>query len=388
MYKSVDVAVVGAGHAGLNAVKEIRKFTDNYVLINGDAEFIDPGTLVVGDHCIHARATVIATGAHPFVPGAWRRRFGEGILTVDDLFELEHLPRAVAVIGLDPIGLEITQALHRHGVRVTGIEQGPSICRIQDPAVHDEAVRILAREFPLWLGERAEIEREGEGFHVRAGSRETLVEKILLAMGRRPSLKGLHIERLGVPLNDLGVPEHDPRTLQVGQLAIFLAGDATGSFDDLQRAAEQGRIAGYNAASGNTRRIPPKTPMSIAFCDPSIASVGAQWSELNESERAVAQVRLGPVGRALIMGQRRGILRIYANRDSGALLGAAMIGPRCEHIAHLVAWAVDNRMTAEQALSMPFHHPVVEGVFQDALQKRYEGLFTTNYTLPQGKTRG
>jgi len=108
--------------------------------------------------------------------------------------------------------------------------------------------------------------------------------------------------------------------------------------------------------------------MAIVFADPNIASVGAEWTQLDEAHTAVSQVRFGPVGRALIMGQNRGLLRVYADKYDGRLLGAAMVSPRCEHLAHLIPWAVQNRMTAQQALTMPFYHPVIEEAFQDALQ--------------------
>ena len=447
MNRSVDVAVIGAGHAGLNAIKEIRKVTDNYVLINGGdlgttcarigcmpskvavhlaeayqlrnrferigiqgaehlqldhaaalehvrdlrdtfvdlvlanttdemkehelikgyAEFISPNVIRIGNQTIHAHATIIATGARSCVPSQWQERFGDGILTVENLFEQERLPKSVAVLGLGPIGIEMGQALRRLGVEVTGVEQGTTISRIQDPAVNQEAIRILEREFPLWLGEKAEIEREGDGFRVRSGDREVLVEKLFVATGRRPNLDRMNIKRLGASLDEQGVPHHDPETLQVGRLPIYLAGDATGGIANLQRAADQGRIAGYNAARGFAERFNQKTPMAIVFCEPNIACVGAEWSNLDESRTAVAQIRFGPVGRALIMGQNRGILRVYADKQSGRLLGAAMIGPRCEHLAHLIAWAVESQMTTQQALQMPFYHPVIEEALQDAL---------------------
>src|SRR6056297_1500188 len=68
------------------------------------------------------------------------------------------------------------------------------------------------------------------------------------------------------------------------------------------------------------------------------------------------------------MGQNRGLLRLYADRRSHRLLGASMVGPRCEHLAHLIAWSVENRMTVDRALEMPFYHPVIEEALQSILQ--------------------
>jgi dihydrolipoamide dehydrogenase len=454
MKESVQVAIIGAGHAGLNAIKEVRKVTDSWVLIDagplgttcarvgcmpskvalhladslhggrqlgrygvdgaerlslepsaaleqvrdlrdtfvdlvlanttddmdpshlieGYAEFIDARTLRVGDREIEARAVIVATGARSVVPPEWQPELGNGVLTVDNLFEQERLPASMAVIGLGPIGLEIGQVLHRLGVQVTGIDHGAHIARIQDPALNRAAVDILSREFPLWLGEEPEITRDGERFRVRAGEREVTVDKLFLAQGRRPSLAGLGTDRLGVPVDDRQVPRHDPATLRVGRTGVYLAGDATGGIANLQRAAEQGRIAGWNATHRRKRRCPPRTPMSILFTEPNIACVGRHWDELDPKRTAVAEQRFGPVGRALIMGRNRGLLRLYADRRGGRLLGAAMIGPRCEHLAHLLAWAIESRMTVERALEMPFYHPVIEEALQDALLELRKAL--------------
>jgi dihydrolipoamide dehydrogenase len=445
MERHVDVAVIGAGHAGLNAIKEIRKVTDNYVLINGGtlgttcarfgcmpskvtlhvaetfnhraqhkrfgikggehlridlaeamegirdlrdmfvdlilanttddmgdaliegyARFVDSHTLQVGDQIVHTRATVIATGAHSFVPSEWHD-FQDGILTVETLFEQETLPESIAVLGLGPVGLELAQALHRLGIRVVAIDQGSRIARIADPVVNQAAIDIIAREFPLWLGTDVSIERLGGRFRVRAGSQEIDVEKLLVAVGRRPNLAGLGLERLGVNTDQHGVPLYNPFTMQVYPLPVYIAGDAAGGLATLQRAAEQGRIAGYNAARRNAREFKPKTHMSIVFSDPNVVSVGSLWSELNQDTTIVGEARFGPVGRAVITGHNRGILRVYAERASGRILGAAMVGAQCEHLAHLLAWAVEKSMTVTDALRMPYYHPVFEEAIQDAL---------------------
>jgi dihydrolipoamide dehydrogenase len=107
--------------------------------------------------------------------------------------------------------------------------------------------------------------------------------------------------------------------------------------------------------------------MAIVFSDPNIACVGREWDALDHERTLVAEQRFGPVGRALIMGRNRGLLRVYADARNGRLLGGAMIGPRCEHLAHLLAWAIESGMTVETALSMPFYHPVIEEALQDAL---------------------
>jgi dihydrolipoamide dehydrogenase len=444
----IDVAVIGAGHAGLNAIKEIRQVTDKYVLINGGglgttcarigcmpskvaihlaevyasrkhfsrygiegaealrvdhttalehvrdlrdtfvdlvlanttdemgdeliegyAEFLDPWTLRVGDRVIRTRATVIATGATSVVPRDWIERLGDRLLTVETLFEQESLPASMAVIGLGPIGLEMGQALHRLGVNVVGIEAGNSVARLGDPIIGQAAVEIMRREFPIWLGQGAQLEPEGDGVRVRAGEQEIVVEKVFVAVGRRPNLAGLGLERIGCLPDARGVPLFDERTLRIGRFPIYLAGDATGGNANLQIAAEQGRIAGYNACHAVPRHFAVRTPMSIVFSDPNIATVGTGWSDLDRADVASAQQRFGPVGRALILGQNRGLMNLYADRRSGLVLGGSMVGPRCEHLAHLLAWGIQCRLTVHDMLAMPFYHPVIEEALQDGLHQ-------------------
>ncbi|RKT44143.1 dihydrolipoyl dehydrogenase [Thiocapsa rosea] len=456
MSDRVDVAVIGAGHAGLNAVKEIRRVTDSYLLVNGGslgttcarvgcmpskvaihlgdiyamrkhfqrygidgadslridgasalehirdlrdtfvdlvlanttdemedelvdghARFIDAHTIEVGDRTIRARAFVIATGASTVVPADWRESFGDAILTVEDLFELESLPKSLAVIGLGPIGLELGQALRRLGVDVVGFESSTNLARLQDPIINQAAVEIVRREFPIWLGAPAQIERAEGGVRVRAADREQVVEKVLVAIGRRPNLAGLGLEGIGCLVDEHGVPLYDSRTLQIGRLPIFIAGDATGGVANLQIAAEQGRIAGYNACHEIHRHYERRTPMAIVFSDPNIASVGVPWSELDQSQVVFGQQRFGPVGRALILGQNRGLLHLYADRRTGVVLGGAMVGPRCEHLAHLLSWGVQQQMTVKEMLRMPFYHPVIEEALQDCLhglEKKLDSL--------------
>ena len=98
--------------------------------IDGYARFVDPGVLQVGQEIIHAKSIVIASGTRPLVPDEWVD-FGEDIITSDTLFEIEDLPKSIAVVGLGIIGLEIGQALSHLGVTVTGVDQLETIAGLK-----------------------------------------------------------------------------------------------------------------------------------------------------------------------------------------------------------------------------------------------------------------
>lgn len=152
----------------------------------------------------------------------------------------------------------------------------------------------------------------------------------------------------------------------------------TGDRPLLHEAGDEGRIAGYNATHGETARFRRKTPLFINFCDPNICAVGLRWNQLDPETTAVGQIRFAPVGRALIMGKNRGVLRVYADKASGRLLGSEMIGPKGEHLAHLLCWCIERNLTVGDLLRMPFYHPVIEEALQAALYDLYAKVDTKN----------
>lgn len=445
MTREVDVAILGAGSAGLFALSQVRRATDNYVLINGGelgttcarvgcmpskvliqvaedfhrksiferhgidggeelsidvpasmehvqdlrdmfvdrtlgvtddldeahlidgyAKFIANDTVEVNGEQIKAKSIVIATGSTPVVPAAWQA-FADDVITTDEFFELEDLPASMAVIGLGSIGLEIGQSLHRLGVKVSAVDQLDSIAKLEDDKVNDIAVATIGKEFPLWLGDPATLEKVEGGIQIKAGENQAVVEKVLASLGRRPNLDNLNLEATDIQLDANGIPLYDPLTMQVGELPIYIAGDVNMDRPLLHEAGHEGRVAGYNAVHSPAERFKRKVPLGITFCDPNIATVGTQLSELNESDIAIGEIQFAPVGRALIMGKNRGLLRLYVQKSDGLLLGACMCCVKAENLAHLIAWSMENGMTVFDMLKMPFYHPVIEEALQAAL---------------------
>ncbi len=351
--------------------------TDNLgdEFIGAHARFVEPNVLEAAGQRIRADKVVIATGSSPVVPEDWRP-FRHRVLTSDNFFEQETLPASVAVVGLGVIGLELGQALSRMGVAVTGLDALQYVGAIHDPVVNQLAVTLLQKEFRLWLGEAAEVREDGDRLRVASGDRRVHVDKVLACMGRRPNLQGLGLERIGVTLDTRGTPVYDPATMQIDGFPIFIAGDADADRQILHEASDEGRAAGGNAMADPIVRYRRRTPLTITFTDPNIASTGVSFRDLNEESTAVGEFRFNALGRALIMGRNQGILRLYADRQDGRLRGACMIAPGGEHLAHLLAWAIQQRQTVANLLQMPFYHPSIEEGLQAALRDVKKRLAT------------
>jgi len=348
--------------------------------IHGRARFTAPNRLQIGANLeVAAKAVVIATGSSPDIPSEWAAA-GRRVINSDAVFEWTDLPRSVAVIGAGVIGLELGQALHRLGVRVVVIARNDSVAQLKDPHVLAVAAQALGEEMPIrFRTEVAAVKRAGEGveLHTRSvitGATEERVEQfdyVLVTTGRTPNVSGLGLDHAGLALDRRGIPKFDRHTMQCGDSCIFIAGDASAEIPVLPEAADQGKIAGANAASyPGVKPGLRRTPLAITFSEPQIATVGQGYKELTNGREhfAIGEVSFEDQGRSRVMRQNKGLLRVYGEYGSGRFLGAEMVGPRAEHIGHLLAWAHQAKLTVDQMLDMPFYHPVVEEGLRTALR--------------------
>ncbi len=344
--------------------KRVEKLGERFIPHHG--RFVAPGVLEAGDTRIHAEKIIIATGSSPVVPAAWQA-FGDRILTTDSLFEQESLGPRLAVVGLGAIGLELGQALARWGLEVHGFDLAQEIGGIQDYVVQSQARALLARDLPMTLGQAVEIEAAGDALRVRAGKTDFECDQVLASLGRRPNLQGLNLEAAGITLDEHGLPPFDPETMQIDGQPVFIAGDVDAYRPLLHEAGDEGRIAGMNAVADTPKAYRRKTPLGIVFTDPNLCTVGPAFDSLDEDEIAIGEADFSTEGRAVLIGEDYGVLRLYAEVETGKLIGGSMACPGGEHIAHLLAWAVQQEMTVFDLLKMPFYHPVHEEGLQAAL---------------------
>lgn len=348
--------------------------------IQGFARFIDDNTLQVDEHTrIVAQRIVIATGSRPSWPAPWND-LGDRLIVNDDVFNWDDLPQSVAVFGPGVIGLELGQALHRLGVATKVFGVGGAVGPLTDSVVREYAAKTLGEEFYLDPDVKVDImQREGDKVFIRyqdlhGQTQEMRVDYVLAATGRQPNVDKLGLENTTLVLDAKGVPQADRLTMQTSVPHIFIAGDASNQLSLLHEASDQARIAGHNAGS-----FPEVTPglrrsaISVVFSDPQIAMVGSTFRELNQKFSACGCFEVGAVsfenqGRSRVMLRNKGILHVYGEQGTGRFLGAEMMGPDVEHIAHLLAWAHQQQMTIDQMLDMPFYHPVIEEGLRTALR--------------------
>ncbi|HIF9093101.1 TPA: dihydrolipoyl dehydrogenase [Photobacterium damselae] len=348
--------------------------------ISGYAKFIDNNSLMVDDHTkIIAKRIVIATGSRPAYPAVWNE-LGDRLVINDDVFEWDDLPNSVAVFGPGVIGLELGQSLKRLGVDVVMFGLGGQVGPLTDPEVMAYANKTFNEEFYLDPDVKVEsMVRNGDAVEIKylgkdGQLKEITVDYVLAATGRRPNVDKLAIENTSLELDDRGVPKADYYTMQTSVATIFIAGDASNQIPLLHEAADQARIAGDNAGRfPDIRAGLRRSKLSAVFSDPQIAMVGETYKEITTRLGTCGCFATGDVsfenqGRSRVMLRNKGMLHVYGEQGTGRFLGAEMIGPDAEHLAHLLAWAHQNQMTISQMLDMPFYHPVIEEGLRTALR--------------------
>ncbi|MGK7651331.1 dihydrolipoyl dehydrogenase [Roseovarius sp. B08] len=364
---------------GRVALRRVRRLRDGFArsvresmadlpegtCLRGRARFEAPGLLKVDTgHRIEARAVVIATGAFPAVPDSYEV-VKDCVLTNETVFELGELPESLGVIGAGPLGLELAQAMSRLGVRVEMFDAGDRLAGLPKE-ISDTLLRILTEAFPIHLKCKPEPSPASDGVRLTWDDGEKEFSKLLVAAGRPPALSGLNLCKAGLELDRHGTPYFDAGTMQCGDAPIFIAGDANHDRPLLHEASDEGAVAGYNAAAWpDLRGTVRKVPLRIAFTRPEAAVVGT----IPDAEGHVCgEVDFTDQGRAKVEGRARGLVRLHARAEDGRLVGAALCAPGGEHLAHMLAWAIQCEMTASDMLNLPFYHPVLEEGLQTALR--------------------
>ncbi|MDZ7803049.1 dihydrolipoyl dehydrogenase [Thiohalophilus sp.] len=341
----------------------VEKLGERY--IEGQPRFIAPDTLEVDGRQLSADTIIVATGTRPVAPEPWQA-LGERLITSDTIFDLETLPKRLAVVGLGAIGTELGQALAWLGVEVHAFGRDDRVAGLDDEPVNQTAFEALGQSMTLHTGHDVEVEATNSGVLLSFGEQQYEFDALLAAVGRRPNIEDLNLDALGLPLQDNGLPAIDPQRLRAGDTPVYFAGDVNGIRPLMHEAADEGRIAVYHALHPDTECLQRRTALGIVFTEPQIAQVGVGFDELPD-DALIGEADFSDQGRALILAQDHGLLRVYADAN-GQLLGAQMAIPGAEHLAHELAWLIQQNLDVETALQLPYYHPVLEEGLRSALQ--------------------
>jgi mercuric reductase len=318
----------------------------------GTARFADPNTVTVDGEPLSATRYMIATGATPSVPPI------DGLETIEYLtsttaLELTELPRTLAVVGANAIGLELGQAFAHLGTEVTFVDIAPRIAPFEEPEISDTLAAVLtgdgARVVTGARIERASRTSGGsvvlDGHLPGAGSR-LQADRVLIATGRAPNTDQLNLAGAGVDVDRRGFVLVDEQGRTTNP-RVWAAGDVTASPQFVYVAAAQGALIADNALGSAGRRLDYRTLPRVTFTAPQIAAVGLTEAEANAAGHnvAVSVLPLEHVPRAIVNRDTRGLIKLVADRRTDLLLGVHLLAPGAGEVIQAGVYALSARLT-------------------------------------------
>jgi pyruvate/2-oxoglutarate dehydrogenase complex dihydrolipoamide dehydrogenase (E3) component len=339
---------------------------DGVTLIRGDATFVAPRRLRVGDQELEARDVVIATGTSPAIPpipGLAEAR----PQTNRTVFTLPELPRRLAVIGAGPIGLELGQSFLRLGSDVTIFETARHCAIREDVEVSIELERLLSKD-GLRIITQAEIERVDRApdgtVAVTTPSGIAHFDDILVAAGREAQVPG-GLDELGLERDRHGFVRISPcgRTNLDG---LWAAGDVTGKFLFTHYASYQAHHIAKHLDQGVCEPIPDVLVPWAIFTDPEVGHAGMTEEQAKDQGRDVRIARLdaSELDWFRTTGQPDGFAKVIVDAESGVLLGAHFVCARGSTLVGEACLAIQHGLTARQVASTIHPYPTASELFR------------------------
>ena len=334
----------------------------------GEATFLSPHELSIAGKSASASRIIIAAGDENIVPPI-EGLSDVGYITNVQAVSLPTLPRRLAILGGGAIGIEFAQLFQRFGVEVTVIERSQALLDKEDRELADMLCKLLTNE-GLRLETNAELLRvqrdsTGKCLTMRCGEREEeqlVVDEILLAIGRRPSLATLQPERAGIKTSKKGI-EVDA-TLRTSQPHIWAAGDVTGGLQFTHVAYEQGKLAAQNAFAPDPRPFEGRVIPWVTYTKPALSHVGKTEEQLRQDgvDFHVARMFFNDVERAVAEGKTGGLVKLLVDKQ-GTILGGHILAEEAGDLLAPIILAMQTGVTAETLATTIMPYPnMVEGV--------------------------
>ena len=363
-------------------------------LFFGGGTFAGPHLVRTPQGDLRGENFLIVTGSAPAVPDV-PGLADVGFLTNTTLFDLSAVPASLAIIGGGPIACEMGQALARLGCQVTIIEHGERLLKSDDIELTGRLTDLLSGE-GIQILTRTEVtgaRREGESkilsLRVPDGAtRDLAVSEILAAVGRKANTEGLGLESVGVARNAKGFILTDG----AGKTTvphIWACADVTGRAPFSHMAEHEAKIVCRNILFPGSQEIPLNLIPWTTFTDPELAHVGLTEKEAieryGEENIRVLRHEFRQDDRAIVENRSAGLVKVVANRGSGLVLGAHILGPNAGDTIHEWILAMRHGLKVTALADLIHVYPTVSVSNQRAAQKWYIGM--TEQPLVKGALR-
>lgn len=333
-------------------------------LLEGEASFLDPHTLKVTGHGgtveVSAGYVVIATGT---VPGAFESVEADcaGVITSDNILDLEELPRTLTVVGAGVIGTEYASMFSALGVEVTVVDRRRRLLEFLDSEIAQSLTyQLRDMNCTFRFGEEVDSvkpDRQGRPVAMLKSGKRIVSDLLFYSAGRVGATAALDLAAAGLSATERGLLEVN-ESYQTEQDHIYAAGDVIGFPALAATSMEQGRIAACHAFGVKCDSMPQFFPYGI-YSIPEISMVGKHEEELTEAgvpyETGVARYR--EIAKGEILGDNTGLLKLLFHRETRRILGVHIIGTDATELIHIGQAVLTLGGTIDYFVNTVFNYP-------------------------------
>jgi dihydrolipoamide dehydrogenase len=332
---------------GINTLLE----SNNVDIMRGEAHMISRNKIMVNENTLETKNIVIATGSYPVCLPHYT--FEKNIISTDTIFELEKLPKSIVVIGGGYSGCEFSAILNSFGCKVSLIEAQKHLMPLQIEEI-GKTVEKYMRLDGINVMTGSTVEKILENGVVVANGQTVDAEKVLVCIGRRPSINVNELSNCGVKFSDRGIPVN--REMRSTVQNIFAIGDVTGIFELAHVASKQGEVAAQNIM-GKKSEMDYGTVPACVFTYPEIAFVGKLEGKCGEFPLAAS-------AKANCLGDTKGIFKVF--EKDGIIVGALIIAPHAGEMIGEATLAVRMHMKTQDISDTIHAHPTLPESLVDA----------------------
>lgn len=356
--------------------------------IIGTGSILEPGTVEVktddGTKKISTDKILIATGSEP-VELPFMKFDGDYVVSSTEALSFDRVPESMVVIGAGAVGLELGSVWSRLGAEVTVVEFQKNIIPGMDQEMTKRLKRLLEKQgmkFMMETGAKdVEIKKEQAHLTVESNGKKSVLEcdKILVAVGRRPFITGLGLEKLGLKTNERGFIPVDKK-FETSIPGIYAIGDVVPGLMLAHKAEEEG-VAAVEMMAEEAGHVNYDAIPGVVYTHPELASVGLSEEQANEQgiEYKVGKFPFAANGRAQCMDEVDGLVKIISDARTDRMLGMHILAPRASDMIAEGALAVEFHASAEDIARCVHAHPTLpEAIKEAALAVDKRALHYTN----------
>jgi len=353
-------------------------------VFKGTGKLLLPGKVeVTGEdgskQIINSKNIIIATGSvvRP-IPGF--ETDGKHVVNSDHILELTEIPKSLIVMGAGAVGVEFASVYSRFGAETTIVELLPRLVPLEDEEVSAELAKSFRkRGIKSQVDTKLEkLEKTDNGVVVtgKTSKGEDVrleAEMLLVAVGRMPFTEGLGLEKTKIKVEKGFI--HVDEYQQTAEKGVYAIGDVVPTPLLAHLASKEGIVAVEHLANKHPRPINLRLVPNCTYCDPEVASVGLTEAKAKEAgyDVKVGKFPFSASGKARILGEEEGFVKVVSEKKYDEILGVHIIGPHATELIAEACVAMQLESTAEELGRTMHAHPTVSEAVMEA-SENVEGM--------------